>query len=163
MTSSSAALLCGSFKEGFGKEVSPYRRVLAAIDNSYMSAKVFERALLLSQRSCSVLYAVNVIQTKLPYANSSPVAVDPAYHDLMRSNSKDLFEVVLRKAKEAGVNVTPVQLDGDPAEEILKFALDNDVELIVVGSKDKLGSIKNLGSVSSRIAIEAKCAVLIER
>ncbi len=163
MSSDGVCLLKGSFKEGFGKEVTPYKRVLVAIDNSYMSAKVFERSLIISQGACNILYAVNVIQTKLPYANSNSIAVDPNYYDLMRGNSKELFDMVLRKGKEAGINVEVVQLEGDPAEEILKFALDNDVELIIVGSKDKLGSIKNLGSVSSRIAVEAKCAVLIER
>lgn len=163
MASGGVCLLSGSFKDGFGKEVSPYRRLLAAIDNSYMSARVFERALILSQSSCSILYAVNVIQTKLPYAKTSPVALEPAYYDLMRAASKELFEVAIKRGKAVGVEVEPVQLEGDPAEEILKFAHDNDVDLIVVGSKDKIGSVKNLGSASSRIAVEAKCAVLIER
>lgn len=163
MSSDRACLLKGGFKQGFGKVTSPYKRLLVAIDNSYASAKVFERALLISRDGCILLYAVNVIQTNLPYSKKSSIAIDDDYREILNKTSNDLFETALKKGKEAGVNVEPVQLEGDPAEEILKFALDNDVELIIVGSKEKVGSTKNLGSVSARIATEAKCSVLIER
>ena len=52
--------------------------------------------------------------------------------------------------------------DGRPADVIVQTAIDDHVDLIVLGSRG-LGGIKQLflGSVSDRVADEARCPVLI--
>ena len=48
--------------------------------------------------------------------------------------------------------------EGDPAEKILEFAKDNNVDMIVIGSRG-LGSVKGLllGSVSTKVCHLAEC------
>ena len=152
----------GSFKEGIDQPVTDYKRVAVAIDNSYKAAKVLRRALLMS-KNCSILYIIHVMQTMLPYAMKSTISMEPEYKDILQNESTALFEVAKKKADEAKLNYETVLLEGDPAEEMLKFLKENKIELIIVGSKDKIGSAKNLGSVSSKIAAEATCSALIER
>jgi nucleotide-binding universal stress UspA family protein len=47
---------------------------------------------------------------------------------------------------------------GDPVEEIIQFAKNNDIDMIVIGSRG-LGKIKGLllGSVSSKVCHLAEC------
>jgi len=49
------------------------------------------------------------------------------------------------------------------SEQILKFASDNKVNLIIVGNKrlNKISKIKALGSVSRKISENADCPVMI--
>ncbi len=49
------------------------------------------------------------------------------------------------------------------SEQILKFASDNKIELIIVGSQrlSKISRIKALGSVSRKISENADCPVMI--
>jgi nucleotide-binding universal stress UspA family protein len=53
-------------------------------------------------------------------------------------------------------------LDGDPAEEVLRFAESNGIELITVGSRG-LGGLKGLflGSVSHKLIADAKSPCLV--
>ena len=53
-------------------------------------------------------------------------------------------------------------LDGDPADEILRYADRNGIDLIAVGSRG-LGALKSLflGSVSRKLVEDAKCPCLV--
>jgi nucleotide-binding universal stress UspA family protein len=154
--------LQGSFTDGFNQTVSEYKVIAVAIDNSYSAAKVLRRALLLA-KSCSMLYIVHVLQTTLPYGEKSTITIDPSYYEILQKESMELFVTAEKNIENTDVNFETLLLEGDPAEEILKFISKKGVELMILGSKDKLGSTKNLGSVSSKIAVNAKCSVLIER
>lgn len=55
---------------------------------------------------------------------------------------------------------------GDPAETIIDFTKQNDIDLIVMGSighKGISGMFKKLGSVARKVAEEVNCALLIVR
>ncbi|HSA75264.1 MAG TPA: universal stress protein, partial [Candidatus Nitrosocosmicus sp.] len=55
---------------------------------------------------------------------------------------------------------------GDPAETIVDFTKQNNIDLIVMGSighKGISGMLKKLGSVARKVAEEVDCALLIVR
>ena len=60
------------------------------------------------------------------------------------------------------IPVTFVAREGEPAAEIVKYAAENGIDHIIVGSRGR-GNIKGtiLGSVSSKIVHNAKCPVTI--
>jgi len=69
--------------------------------------------------------------------------------------------VVEKVAKEAGVPVKNVVLEGNPGEEIADFAVKNGVSLIVMGSVGKTGLDKFLlGSVDETVVRNSKVLVL---
>ncbi|MEN3006077.1 MAG: universal stress protein [Candidatus Methanosuratincola petrocarbonis] len=152
-----------SFFEGFNKVRSNYRSIMAAVDYSYVSAKVLERAILLSKVNCARLHIVHVVRTKLPLQSRQTTAMDPSYKEVLLKDAATLFEVAGKKASEAGIEYVTMRLEGDPAEEIIRYASENGIELIVVGNKEKPSTYAPLGSVSSKVATEAHCSVLIER
>jgi nucleotide-binding universal stress UspA family protein len=143
--------------------ISPYKKIMVGLDSPLVSAIILMRALALAKIFCSRLYIVHVLSTKLPYQTKSKIAIEPEYYDVQMKDSKEILDHAKRAAIEAHVDAETVMLEGDPAEEILRFIKEKGINLAIMGSKDKVGSLKNLGSVSARVATEAKCSVLIER
>ena len=71
------------------------------------------------------------------------------------------FKELLGKHEFLGV-VTMVR-QGHPAEEILKAAQENEVEMIIIGSRGKRLQNLWMGSISREVANNAPMAVLIAR
>jgi nucleotide-binding universal stress UspA family protein len=67
-------------------------------------------------------------------------------------------------AKAASVEVESVLLEGHPADEIIKFAEQNDIEMIVMGTLGKTGLDRFLlGSVAENVIRHSKVPVLVVR
>jgi nucleotide-binding universal stress UspA family protein len=77
--------------------------------------------------------------------------------ELVLSHFKDLFE----KQGFPGIKLLAVQ--GHPAEEILKVAQEEGVEMIVIGSRGKRLHNLWMGSISREVANNAEMSVLIAR
>lgn len=61
-----------------------------------------------------------------------------------------------------GVAVDTALLTGNPAEEILDFAKENEIDIIVMGSLGRTGLERYLmGSVSEKVLRHAKTAVMV--
>ena len=71
------------------------------------------------------------------------------------------FKALLEKKGFSGV--VPLVRQGHPAEEILKAAQENDVEMIILGSRGKRLQNLWMGSISREVANNAPMAVLIAR
>lgn len=66
-----------------------------------------------------------------------------------------------RIARDAGGGVTAVRIGLTPAAEIVRYADDNDIDLIVVGTHGRTGFSRALvGSVAERVVRTAACPVL---
>jgi nucleotide-binding universal stress UspA family protein len=78
-------------------------------------------------------------------------------------NPSEEVDATLRKveeqAKERGLQYTSEARNGDPADVIVDIAGDNDVDVIVVGSKGMQRRI--LGSVPNSVSHNAPCSVMI--
>src|SRR5712692_8687257 len=63
---------------------------------------------------------------------------------------------------DPNIPVHHVFLEGDPATEIVRYAFDAGVELIVMGTHGRTGLERMLmGSVAEKVMREAKCSVLV--
>jgi len=74
-----------------------------------------------------------------------------------------LLEKLAANVRSRGLDsVATGLLDGDPADEILRYANRNGIDLITVGSRG-LGGLKGLflGSVSHKLIKDAKCPCLV--
>lgn len=74
-----------------------------------------------------------------------------------------LLEKSAAKVRAQGMDsVATALLEGDPAEEVLRHAEDNGVDLIVPGSRG-LGNLRSLflGSVSHKLIADGKCPCLV--
>ena len=158
----------GERKESFDELMKscalvPYRTIAVGIDHSYTSAMVLERALKLAKLFCSKLIIIHVVPTMLPFETKQGPAVDPSYMEFMKLADTDVIQLAKKRLTEMGVKGEVIELEGEPAEEILEVLEEEKVNLVVVGSKEKTGTLVHLGSVSKAVSERAKCSVLIER
>ena len=80
------------------------------------------------------------------------------------TEGKQATDYVENAGRAANVEVESVILEGNPAEEIINFAENNDIDLIVMGTHGITGIERFLlGSVAENVVRHSKKAVLIVR
>lgn len=140
-----------------------YKRILVPIDGSEHSLKALEVAKELGEQFKSEIYILSVIQE---VTRIDPVPASYAVIDVIPEGAVDITKQILEKAE---MNIRPydykIQIEykiGKPAEEILKYANDKDVGLIVIGNRG-LGAFSRtfLGSVSNKVINNTKRPVLL--
>lgn len=145
------------------------KKIMVAIDGSPQSDKAAEEAIRLAAQSGTKLrsqvYAVLVLPSLKPpsftdFFPAKPPTEEPDWQE----KRKRLFYVVEKSAGEANVALESLILYGDPAEELMHFAKEKGCDVIVIGSSGK-GMVKRtvLGSVSTKVALQAQCSVYIVR
>lgn len=145
------------------------KKIMVAIDGSPQSDKAAEEAVRLGSISGSKfksqVYAVMVLpsmkkQSFTDFFPDKPATELPGWEE----KRDRIFYVVEKAAKEADVLLESIVLYGDPAEELMMLAREKHCDVIVVGSSGK-GRVKRtvLGSVSTKVALQAHCSVYIVR
>ena len=124
-----------------GSETMQIRQVLLATDFSPAAEAAAEVARTMAAELGARLHIVHVV----------PPLTDPAYE----------AERLDREATRLGMPGNTALLRGRPAHELLRYARDNGIDLIVVGSHGRTGlSHALLGSVAEQIVRLAPCLVL---
>ena len=140
-------------------EASPLRRMILAIDGSDASAKALKFVLtkFQSDQPTSKGRRVPIHVTVL---HVLPVVMYPG----LKETSKKLLEQSVQKLTKAGFTAEPLCYLGNPAEEIMKAASQQQADLIVMGAQG-LGAIARflIGSVSTRVVQHANGSVLVVR
>ena len=94
-------------------------------------------------------------------ATGVPIIVVP--DELLTKAGTLLLDRLAADVRARGSNqVTTHLLDGDPADEVLRYAEESGIDLIVTGSRG-LGTLKGLilGSVSRKLVENAACPCLV--
>ncbi len=145
------------------------KKILVAIDGSPQSDKAAEEAIRLASaagtRFKSKVYAMLVLPgMRTPsftdFFPAPPVTEQPDWEE----KRQRIFYVVEKAAKEAGMTLENRVVYGDASEEILGFAEEEAISVIVIGSSGA-GRVRRalLGSVSAKVAMHARCSVYIVR
>ena len=136
-----------------------YNKILLAADGSEHSVRAADHAIKIA--ACNPETTVDII-----YAIDTEHARSDVLHHWNSVDRKDIRKQRLRaieeKAAQAGVKCNTKILFGEPGAEIVKYACDNKMDLIVIGSRG-LNSLQEfvLGSVSHKVAKRANCPVMI--
>ncbi len=127
------------------------RRLLVAVDGSEPSMAALEHALdVFPDAELTVVHAIDELEAH--YGGESADA------------EPDFFGTVEEIAQEHGADVETRVLSGTPADAIVEFAEDEDVDGIVVGSEGRSGvSRMLLGSVAETVARRSPVPVTIVR
>jgi nucleotide-binding universal stress UspA family protein len=84
------------------------------------------------------------------------------YKEKLDAKAKAILEYYKKAMEEEGVTgIKTVVKMGHPAEEILKTAKEEEVDMIIIGSRGKRVSNLFMGSVSREVANNAEVPVLI--
>lgn len=138
-----------------------YHHILVAVDLTKDSHKVLERAMAIAERNDHA--KISIMHTLEPlgfaYGGDIPMDLTSIQDQLDDHAKKRLSEIAASHVDDINQHVVV----GMPDTEIHRFAGDNDVDLIVVGSHGRHGFALLLGSTSTGVLHGAQCDVLAVR
>lgn len=149
------------------------KKILVALDGSKPANKALNFALGLAETYSAELVLLNVYEPVTPFfyfpseVGTPPVATPVVTVEVskeLRAQHEKVLSEALKKANrdKPNLKVSTMLSEGRPSDKIIEAANEGKFDLIVMGSRG-IGGIKEifLGSVSDRVADEAKCSVLI--
>jgi nucleotide-binding universal stress UspA family protein len=143
------------------------RKILVASDGSKLSRKALDYAIRDALTDNAVLYLLYVLpKDDLPKEIVKYVKDERFEGGLGKLSSRIVAEAVLKplveQARKAGVREVHARvLRGDPAEEIVNFVSEQEIDLLVLGSRgrSKIGGML-LGSVSNKVCQMSTCTTV---
>jgi len=137
------------------------KKILVAFDGSEQAYKAFDFALDMTSLCPNAAPEIIVISVAQPPEPIDIVEMD-AVIDSATQHYEELFKGLQDKAKERNIEIKTEVVVGHPADQIVRYAKENNADIILVGQKGK-SKIETwlLGSVSKRVATYAPCTVTI--
>lgn len=137
-----------------------WRKICCPVDFSNASRAAVEHAAGLAQRSRGTLLLVHVRRRLRPATRA--VFAPPAWHTPSVLAGESQLASWTHDAQHLAAGLaTSVELAGDPAAEVVRFAEEFDCDLIVMGARGRNAGFSSLGSVAQRIIGAAHCPVLV--
>jgi nucleotide-binding universal stress UspA family protein len=147
-------------------------KILIAIDGSDKSVEASQYAISLAKKNRAKLLALNIINTQpwfyssTPYGWATPEKMEDV-HKRDREEAQIWLDRIKEDAADNGVEVNARVLlvpttQSSTAGAIVTYAEENDVDVIVVGTRGRSGLKKMLlGSVASGVVTYSHCPVLV--
>jgi nucleotide-binding universal stress UspA family protein len=135
-------------------------QILAALDGSFRAPAVFSTAADLAVQCKARLHLVRVVEVPVDFPPAAHVAHPAAMADLMRRNAeRELVE--LAGGRDGLVTTFSVVLSPEAWRAILEKAASLSVDLLVIGTHQRRGMERILGTTASRIVNHADRDLLI--
>lgn len=133
-----------------------YDSILLPTDGSEGVERATEHAIETAERYDATLHVLYVVDSDVVNAYSGDEFVHEfeGVEQTLEDTGLEAVGDIADRASSAGVDevVTEV-IHGDPHEEILRYIDDEDIDLTVMGSKERSGDYRRmLGSVTERVA-----------
>jgi nucleotide-binding universal stress UspA family protein len=142
------------------------KSILYPTDFSEGSLQALQLATELVKRFNAKLFIVHVVQeTRYTGGFFVPhISMDVLYKEVAEAAEKDLDKYGIEELREFKDVVERRIIRGVPHEEIVNFAKDNKIDLIIIGAHGKKGVEKLFfGNTSSHVVRFAPCSVLTGR
>lgn len=137
-----------------------YDHLLVTTDGSEASWAAVEHGLDLAREVGAEITALHVVDDRA----SGRGMVGSSLMDRSREAGKEAAQEVVEAAEERGIPVESVVLEGVPSEEIVDYAANNGMDLIVMGTHGRTGIRAALiGSVAERVVRHSTVPVLTVR
>lgn len=142
------------------------RKILLATDFSEASDAALDYARTLSTAFGATLHLLHVLEDLAAHAWTTEVYVAalPGVHEEMERQARERLEQLMSAEERAERGVVLALRNGSPFVEIVRYARDEQMDLIVLGTHGR-GAIAHmlLGSVAERVVRKAHCPVLTVR
>jgi Universal stress protein UspA and related nucleotide-binding proteins len=138
-----------------------FKKIMIATDGSVCSRMAANNGIELARLSGGKVYAVYVVS--MEYFSS--MAVDLYWeriHEALENEGIEAVNYVKGAGEIEGVIVEPVLLEGNPTDELIRYAEENKMDIIIMGTLGRTG-IKRLllGSVAGNVVRHSKVPVMV--
>ena len=154
-----------------------FNKILAAVDRSDISIKVFEQALSLAKITSANLMLLHILSQEeegspealiypnidyYPGWNEQSFKLYQEHWDKFKNEGLQMLQSWSAQANTSGVNTEFTQNTGSPGRMICELATSWDADLIIMGRRGRSGLAEFfLGSVSNYVLHHAPCSVQI--
>lgn len=125
-----------------------YERILLPTDGSENAERAVERAIDLATTYDADLHLLYVVDVK----HMTSATAENLMHEKLEQTGQTAIDDITDHAEQAGIAVNSVVVPGTPAREILTYTEDNDIDIIVMGTRGRTGFDRLLlGSVTEKV------------
>lgn len=139
----------------------PYAEILVPTDGSEAAEEAAEHALAVAGQHGAAVHVLYVVDARITMAADDATRAE--LREQLETDGDSAVGRIRVLADRAGTTVDDHIAHGTPWKEILAFAEDVDIDLIVMGSAGKSPREKRvgMGSVSERVVDDATVPVLV--
>ena len=141
------------------------KRILVPTDFSDASEAALNYGRALAEAFGASLHVLHVMEDPFLYASASESYVVPLeLHEQIEKSARERLNSVLSATDREKLHAEVVLKRGSPFVEIVRYAREQDVDLIVIGTHGR-GPIAHMlmGSVAEKVVRKAPCPVLTVR
>ena len=142
--------------------MTDYNRIMIPVDFSANSPKLLQAATEVAEKFQAELLLVFVVQSFEDYSGffvpHMPVA---QFEDEMMESAKKKMEAFIHENLKTSLKYRTEVLKGDVAEELTRYAEENNVAMIIMGTHGYKGIERVIfGSVAEKVVKTSPCPVL---
>jgi nucleotide-binding universal stress UspA family protein len=142
------------------------RRILVPTDFSKSSANALTYAVAFAEKFGAEILLLHVVQDLALFIPEAVLVAPPPAPPVEQfaAAARTALERVIGELQQPGLTIRPEVVEGTPYEEIVRFARERDVDLIVIGTHGHTGLAHILlGGVTDKVVRRAPCPVLTVR
>jgi nucleotide-binding universal stress UspA family protein len=140
-----------------------YKRIVLALDGSPLAEQALPHAVAHAEQFGAELILLKVLEPLPEVTYSSPAAIRAA-EEMSAQLARDYLQGVATRLEEPGVAVQVVTLEGKPYVQIVRYAEEQQADLLVMSTRGQSGFSRwLLGSVADRVVRGATVPVLLVR
>jgi len=146
-----------------------FKKIMIATDGSACSELAADKGIEFARLSGGTVYAIHVISKAYLSAMDGgaypALGVSPYWESIkeaFQKNGQQALNYVKDLGKNKGVNVESVLLEGNPSEELIRYAEENKMDIIIMGTLGKSGIDRFLlGSVTENLLHHSNVPVMV--
>lgn len=141
-----------------------FQCVLLATDFSETSNEAREYALMMANKFNASLHVIHVMESEIPIMADGMTYLPADYFQRIERMSRERLDSLFSHDDRKKVPVTTVVRKGSPYLEIVNYAQELNIDLIVMGTHGR-GMVGHffMGNVAEKVVRKAPCAVLTVR
>ena len=148
-----------------------FKKIMIATDGSDCSRLATDKGIELARLSVGTVYAVHVISKA--YLFNTPMDGDyfmgmnpywESIHEALKKQGQQAVDYIKGLGEIKGINVESILLEGNPSEELIRYADEEKMDIVIMGTLGKTGLDRILmGSVAGNLARHSKVPVMVVR
>lgn len=141
-----------------------YDTILVATDGSEQTERAIAHGIGLAERYGATLHVLSVVDLQSISFDDDGFSADERTRRAFQRIATDAVETVEYRAEQRDIEVTTALRNGSPAAEIRRYAREEEVDLVVMGTRGRRGIERRvLGSVAARVIARLSRPVLTAR
>jgi len=152
-----------------------YKKIMIATDGSDCSNLAIDKGIELALLSGGTVYVVYVVSSAFLFSmnqgysysmgkNPDLAPMNNEMHEMMEKQGHQALNYVKGLGEMKGVNVESVLLDGNPSDELIRYAEEEKMDIVIMGTLGKTGLDRMfLGSVAGNLVRHSKVPVMVVR